>query len=135
MCYDFRVIPPKYTLRMQGGLSCLHSEMRMDECMFVTPKQAAELSVQAGMMMAEAQMVIAMRLWGMAGFWNTNPEENLRMVQEKAEAALQSATRAGAAMMAGQGTAAVAMAALKPVRSRTRANLKRLQKSGPNLPL
>ena len=107
----------------------------MDECMFVTPKQAAALSVQTGMMMAEAQIVIAMRLWGMAGFWNTKPEENLRMVQEKAEAALQAATRAGAAMMAGQGTAAVAMAALKPVRSRTRANLKRLQKSGPNLQL
>jgi len=103
--------------------------------MFVTPKQVAELSVQTGIMMAEAQMVIAMRLWGMAGFWNTKPEENLRMVQEKAEAVMQSATRAGAAMMAGQGTAAVAMAALKPVRSRTRANLRRLRKSGPNLPL
>ena len=68
--------------------------------MFVTPKQAAQLSLQTGLMMAEAQMVIAMRLWGMAGLWNTKPEENLRMVQEKAEAVLQSATRAGAAMMA-----------------------------------
>lgn len=103
--------------------------------MIVTPKQAARLSVQTGLMMAEAQMVIAMRLWGMAGFWNTAPQENLRMVQEKAEAAMQSATRAGAAMMAGKGTAAVAMAALKPVRSRTHANMKRLQKSGPSLPL
>ena len=103
--------------------------------MFVTPRQAAHLSVQTGKMMAEANMVIAMRLWGMAGFWNMAPQENLRMVQEKAEAAVQSATRAGAAIMAGKGAADVAMAALKPVRQRTRANLKRLQKSGPTLPL
>ena len=98
--------------------------------MFVTPKQAAQLSLQTGLMMAEAQMVIAMRLWGMAGFWNTKPEENLRMVQEKAEAMVQASKAASRAMMSGGGAASVAMAALKPVRRRTRANVKRLTKPG-----
>ena len=99
--------------------------------MFVTPKQAAQLSLHTGLMMAEAQMVIAMRLWGMAGFWNTKPEENLRMVQEKAEAVVQSAARAGTAMMRGRDGAEVALAALQPVRRRTRANLRRLKARGP----
>ena len=102
--------------------------------MFFTPKQAMQLSTTAGMMMAEAQMVIAMRLWGLAGLWNTAPEESYRMVAEKADAVLQSTLRAGEAALSGKGAASVAMAALKPVRRRTRANLKRLQERGPNLP-
>ena len=103
--------------------------------MFLTPYQFAQLAQETGEMLAEAQMVITMRFFGMAGLRQMAPSETTRMVQEKAEAAMQSATRAGAAMMAGKGAADVAMAALKPVRQRTRANLKRLQKSGPTLPL
>lgn len=99
--------------------------------MFVTPLQAARLSAQTGLMMAEAQMVIAMRLWGMAGLWNVSPEETLRMVQEKAEAVMQSAALAGTAMMRGRDGAEVALAALQPVRRRTRANLRRLKAGGP----
>ncbi len=99
--------------------------------MFLTPFRAAELTLETGVMIAEAQAVIAMRLWGMAGLWNTAPEESLRMVQEKAEAALQSTLAAGRAVMNGNDSTAVALAALKPVRHHTRANMKRLSARGP----
>ncbi|MBT9246883.1 antifreeze protein [Gemmobacter fulvus] len=102
--------------------------------MFVTPTQAVKLSMHTGLMLAEAQMVIAMRLWGMAGLWNVTPEENSRMVQEKTEAMTQSAMAAGRAMLSGKGAAGVAMAALKPVRMRTRSNMKRLTQRGPGTP-
>ncbi|WP_151718909.1 antifreeze protein [Gemmobacter serpentinus] len=101
--------------------------------MFVTPFQAARLSTQTGVMIAEAQMVIAMRLWGMAGLWNVTPGETLRMVQEKTEAVMQSAALASTAMLRGRDGGAVALAALQPVRRRTRANLRRLQARGPKL--
>ena len=85
-------------------------------------------SVEAGMMLAEAQMVIAMRMFGMAGLVPMSPREPTRMVQEKAEAMMQASKAASRAMMSGGGAASVAMAALKPVRRRTRANVKRLTK-------
>lgn len=102
--------------------------------MFVTPNEAFSLSMQTSLMLAEAQAVIAMRLWGMAGLWNVAPEETMRMVEEKTEAMTESAFSAGQAAMSGAGAAAVAMAALKPVRKRTSSNMKRLQKRGPGLP-
>lgn len=102
--------------------------------MFVTPNQAVQITVHTGAMLAEAQMVVAMRLFGMAGLWNMAPEEPLRMVQEKVEAVAESAMSTLHAVFSGQGTAAVAMAALDPVRNRTRANMQRLQDSGPGLP-
>jgi len=101
--------------------------------MFVTPTQAMQITVDTGTMLAEAQMVVAMRLFGMAGLWNVEPEENLRMVQEKVEAVTESATSTLQAMLSGKGSAAVAMAALDPVRNRTRANMQRLTDSGPGL--
>ena len=102
--------------------------------MFVTPTQAMQLSLQTGTMIAEAQMVVAMRLFGMAGLWNVAPEENLRMVQEKVEAVAESAVSGLHAMLNGKSSAAVAMAALDPLSSRTRANMQRLQDRGPGLP-
>ena len=96
--------------------------------MFLTPFQAARLAQETGMMLAEAQMVIAMRMFGMAGLVPMSPREPTRMVQEKAEAMVQASKAASRAMMSGGGAASVAMAALKPVRRRTRANVKRLTK-------
>lgn len=83
-------------------------------------------------MMAEAQMVIAMRMMGMAGFWNVTPFENTRMVQEKAVAAQAAALAAGRAIATGQSPAAAAFAALKPVRRRTKSNVRRLTRRGPS---
>lgn len=99
--------------------------------MYFTPSQATRLTMQTSFMLAEANMVIAMRMWGMAGMWNISPVEIPQMLQEKAEAGMQSAAAASTAMMKGSSAAAVAMAALKPVRRRTRDNVKRLTKRGP----
>jgi hypothetical protein len=78
------------------------------------------------MMMAEAQTVVALRLWGMAGLWPTRPVETTRMVTEKWPAFLQSAGAAGAAAMKGHPPHRIAEAALRPIRRKTRANSRRL---------
>ena len=67
----------------------------------------------------EAQAVIAMRLWGMAGLWHVTANENRRMVEEKLQAAQN-------------GIVAASHAA--PVRRKTRSNVTRLQKGNPLLP-
>lgn len=100
----------------------------------VSPLDLMRLSIQTGMMLAEAQMVIALRLWGMAGLWNTAPGETRRMVTEKRSAALASARAAGRAAAKGQSAGEVALAAIKPVRSRTRSNAARLARRGPGQP-
>ena len=98
------------------------------------PFQMMHLGAQTTMMLAEAQMVIAMRLLGMAGSWTVGRGENNRMVSEKSAAMLASSMAAGRAIMAGAGPQGVALAALKPIRAKTRANARRLTKAGPKLP-
>lgn len=99
-----------------------------------TPAEAMRLAMQSGMMMAEANMVIAMRMMGMGGMWRVNPSENARMVQEKTDAAIASGAAMTRAVMAGQSPAKVALAGMKPVRAKTRANATRLAKRGPGTP-
>lgn len=66
--------------------------------------------------------------------WNVSPGESRRMVSEKV-AAMQAATLAAAsATMQGATPPVVALAAMKPVRQRTRANVKRLSRRGPGAP-
>lgn len=89
------------------------------------------LSMSATMMMMEAQTVITMRLWGMAGFWNVGPGENQLMWQEKAQAAQQSGQAAAMAAIKGATPGQVALAAIKPVRRKTKANVSRLARRGP----
>ncbi len=100
----------------------------------ITPTDMVRLSLQSGMMLAEANMVVAMRLWGMAGMWKVTSSENRRMVDEKSTAAMASSAAMARAMAAGHGPAAVAMAGLKPVRAKTRANAARLARRGPGAP-
>ncbi len=100
----------------------------------ITPSDMVRLSIQSSMMLAEANMVIAMRLWGMAGMWKVTPGENKRMLDEKSTAAMKSGAAMARAMAAGHGPAVVAMAGLKPVRAKTRANAARLAKRGPGAP-
>jgi len=101
---------------------------------FMTPKQAFRMATQSALMMAEAQRVIAMRVAGMAGAWNVTPAEDARMVQEKSDAALASGRAMVRTMIAGGSPAAVALAGLKPIRAKTRANASRLATRGPKLP-
>ncbi len=89
------------------------------------------LSMKTGMMLGQAQMVIAMRMMGMAGAWNVTPAENKRMVDEKKATAVASGNAMAKAALAGKDPVAVAMAGLQPVARRTKANAKRLAKRGP----
>ena len=100
----------------------------------LTPMNMMKLSIQTAVMMTEAQMVIGMRVMGMAGMWRVTKAENARMVEEKVAASVEGATAAGRAMMAGKPMADVAAAALHPVRRATKSNVTRLAKRGPGKP-
>lgn len=96
--------------------------------MFESPQQMLKLMTQTGQLLAEAQMVIALRMMGMAGFWPVSAHENTRMVTEKTAAVLASSRAMSRAVAAGKMPAEVALAALKPVRARTKRNIARLTK-------
>ncbi len=102
--------------------------------MLPTPIQMMTLSIRTATMLAEAQMVIGMRMLGMAGMWRVTPGENARMVSEKVSAVQDAAFAATRAAMQGKSPATIADHALKPIRRRTSANVKRLAKRGPGTP-
>lgn len=97
---------------------------------FMTPQQTLRLMTQSTLMMIEAQRVIAMRLAGMSGTWTVSAKEDSRMVTEKQQAAVASGQAMIVAAARGGSPAVVALAGLKPVRAKTRANNNRLTKSG-----
>lgn len=99
--------------------------------MLMPPKELVRLSIQTSLMLAEAQMVIAMRMMGMMGLWRVMPSENTRMSSEKVTALGEAAMAASRAVMAGKLPVRVVEAALKPIRSKTSANVKRLVRRGP----
>ena len=96
----------------------------------VNPAAYWAATVQVGMVVIEAQAVIAMRMMGMAGIWSVTPTEDARMVSEKFEALTRSATAAAHVAMRGGTPDKIAEAAIKPIRQTTRANAKRLRKRG-----
>ncbi|WP_406870153.1 antibiotic ABC transporter [Thioclava sp. 'Guangxiensis'] len=100
----------------------------------MSPVTAYRLWFEYARMVGEAQMVIAMRVAGMAGFWSMAPSEMTRMVAEKQKAAVESLTKATQAAASGKPPETVVHAALRPVARRTRANVKRLAKRGPSVP-
>lgn len=100
----------------------------------MTPAQMINLSMKTGMMLMEAQMVIGMRMMGMAGLWRVHPSENTMMSSEKVSALGQSAIATSQAIMTGKSPAFIAEAALKPISRRTKSNVKRLAARGPGKP-
>lgn len=101
--------------------------------LYADPLRLMHLQVQSGMMAAEAGAVIWMRLLGMSGFWSVPPSENARMVAEKQVAFALAGKAAFRAAMQGKAPDKVLAASLRPVRRKTRANAKRLAKSGPTI--
>lgn len=95
----------------------------------MTPFDFMAPLLEAGRIMAESQMVIGMRLAGMAGLWPMPQSETDRMMSEKLSAGMDSAHAALQSGMAGGNISDMAMAAMKPVRAKTRANAKRLQRN------
>jgi hypothetical protein len=100
----------------------------------MTPAQMIALSMKTGMMLMEAQMVIGMRMMGMAGLWRVLPSENARMSAEKVAAVRASAIATSKAIMTGRSSSFIAEAALKPIARRTKSNVKRLAHRGPGKP-
>lgn len=83
----------------------------------------------AAQMIAEANFVIALRMWGMLGAWRMAPGEYRRMGTEKIAAAQESGRAVARALTSGATPAEMTSAALAPVRRRTRANAARLTRS------
>jgi hypothetical protein len=99
-----------------------------------TPAQLMQLSIRTSVMLAEAQMVIGMRMLGMMGMWRVLPSENARMSSEKLLAVGEVTMASSRAVMSGQSPIKVAEAALKPIRRKTASNVKRLVRRGPGKP-
>ena len=78
--------------------------------------------------MAEAQMVISLRVMGMWGVLPASRRENHSMTAEKAPAFAKAAMAAGTAAALGKSPDDVLQAAIRPLRRRTSANVKRLTK-------
>ncbi|MFN3822824.1 MAG: antifreeze protein [Pseudorhodobacter sp.] len=96
----------------------------------MTPADALRLGYQMSMLTIEAQSVIAMRLWGMAGLWNVAPSENNRMVSEKSTAMFAAGLAVQRAVASGASATDTALAAIKPLRRRTGSNARRLSRRG-----
>ena len=89
-------------------------------------KSPMSLWAQMARMGIESQTVIAMRTAAMIGVLPQDPSENLRMFQEKSEAAGEAMVAAVRAAGRGAQVDQVMSAALRPYRRRTKANAKRL---------
>lgn len=79
-------------------------------------------------LMAQAQTVVALRLMGMAGVLTASPRENRRMMAEKGPAFARAALAAGTAAARGRSPDQIAAAAIRPLKRRTGANVRRLTK-------
>ena len=99
-----------------------------------TPAELVRLGLRASMMMAEAQMVVGMRMMGMFGLWRVTRSKNDRMLTEKVVAMQAMGRAATNAALSGKSPAAVMDQALTPIQRRTSANARRLGKRGPGTP-
>ena len=83
---------------------------------------------------AEAQTVITLRTLAMMGLWNAAKDEDQRMVTEKTDALAKSATATARAVTRGARPDQIALAAMRPLRHKTKPNAARLTKAGPRTP-
>ncbi|MEX2518824.1 MAG: antifreeze protein [Paracoccaceae bacterium] len=88
-------------------------------------------SIQLSNLVWESQMVIAMRMMGMAGMWSVAATENEVMAAEKPTAFVKAAISAGEAATAGKRSDEVLNAWTRSMRRETGANMRRLAKRGP----
>jgi hypothetical protein len=95
---------------------------------FPAPFDFYRPTLMMGQMMFESQIVISLRLMGMAGMLPAAQGENARMVSEKTSALQEAGLAASRAFLTGAAMPAIALAAITPVRRRTRANVRRLMK-------
>ena len=99
----------------------------------ITPSDFVRTSFGLGMLAAETQMVMAMRIAGMAGAWSVLPSENQRMIDEKGPAFMEAAADAWMAAVAGKRPDQVLDAWTTSLRRKTGGNARRLLRRGPRL--
>ena len=104
--------------------------MKAQDIWTVSPLQYWANGFQLGYLALEAQAVVSMRLLGMAGVWSVSPAEDARMISEKVYALTKAQTDAAKATLRGETPDRIAAPAIKPIRQKTRANARRLQKRG-----
>ena len=92
------------------------------------PVKSWRSAVAVWRVMAEAQMVMSLRVMGMWGVIPASRRENHTMSAEKAPAFAKAALAAGTAAALGKSPDEVLQAAIRPIRRRTSANVKRLTK-------
>ncbi|MHC0053985.1 antifreeze protein [Actibacterium sp. D379-3] len=78
----------------------------------------------------EAQMVVTMRVMGMAGIWSVTPNETQRMFGEKLPAFIDAALAAHNSASRGERPDQILVAAIRPIRGETYANSRRLARRG-----
>ncbi|WP_156894309.1 hypothetical protein [Rhodobacter xanthinilyticus] len=100
--------------------------------MLVDPLAPLSLTLEVARIGMEAQAVIAMRLAGMAGFWETPPSEFVRMVAEKPQAAVEAVEAATLAAIRGGSADEVMHAGLREIGRHTAGNFARLSQMGPS---
>ncbi|MEM1389066.1 MAG: antifreeze protein [Pseudomonadota bacterium] len=100
---------------------------------FLLPFAAAKTGMRGLETLFEAQAVMTMRLWGLAGLWSVPRAETIAMLAEKPVVLGRAQTAATQAALAGKRPDQVADAWLKPIARRTRANRRRLVRRGPRL--
>jgi hypothetical protein len=90
--------------------------------------EAFKLGQKNTQLLAEAQVVLSLRLLGLSGFWTLAPGENNRMLQEKQTSYTKAAMDAFVALWSGARPDQVYSAALEPIGKTITANAKRLQR-------
>ena len=80
-------------------------------------------------MVAEANTVVTLRVLGLAGVLPADRAENGRMIAEKGPAFTAAMTAGGRAAMKGQTPDRIALAMIRPLGRKTRANVRRLSKT------
>lgn len=93
-----------------------------------TPFDAIETGAAVGQLMAEAQWVMALRLWGFAGGWSLPAGEARRMMAEKGPAWAAAWEKAAQSISAGEGPAEATRKAAERLTRPARANRRRLVK-------
>ena len=78
----------------------------------------------------EAQNVVALRVMGLAGIWNTPFDESWRMMAEKPKTFLVSGSEGAAALLSGKSPDKVVSATLEPLQQAARDNRVRLSERG-----
>jgi hypothetical protein len=95
---------------------------------FFDPFDLMSPTMVAAEILAQSQVVIGLRLAGMAGFWPMAKAENARMVSEKLQASIDMGHAAMTASLSGASPSQMAMAVMAPMQRKTRSNAKRLQR-------